>query len=131
MQEARAAMEKGPLKLYSDYGYGPYRLALAKSDEAIGICGLFKRDNLDDPDIGFAILPVHCGKGYAFEAANIVATHAREGLGLKRMTAIVSQKNNASIGLIEKLGLTFERMLLMPGEDEEICLYAIDWGKAE
>ena len=47
------------------------------------------------------------------------------------MTAIVSQKNNASIGLIEKLGLTFERMLLMPGDDEEIRLYAIDWDKAE
>jgi len=131
IREASAAMEKGPLKLYSDYGYGPYRVALANSDEAIGICGLFKRDNLDDPDIGFAMLPDHCGKGYAFEAADIVATHARKGLGLKRMTAIVSQKNTASIGLIEKLGLTFERMWLMPGEEEEICLYAIDWGSAE
>jgi len=131
MQEASEAMEKGPLKLYSDHGYGPYRVALADSDEAIGICGLFKRDNLDDPDIGFAILPDHCGKGYAFEAADIVSTHAREGLGLKRMTAIVSQRNNTSIGLIEKLGLTFERMLLMPGDDEEICLYSIDWGTPE
>lgn len=131
MQEARDAMEKGPLKLYSDHGYGPYRVALADSDEAIGICGLFRRDNLDDPDIGFAILPDHCGKGYAFEAADIVSTHAREGLGLKRITAIVSRENNASIGLIERLGLTFERMLLMPGDDEKICLYAIDWGKAD
>ena len=130
-QEASEAMQKGPLKQYADHGYGPYRVALAESDEAIGICGLFKRDNLDDPDIGFAMLPDHCGKGYAFEAADTVSTHAREVLDLKRMNAIVSKKNSASIGLIEKLGLTYERMVLMPGDDEEICLYAIDWGKAE
>ena len=119
LQEASEAMEKGPLKLYSDHGYGPYRVALADSEEAIGICGLFKRDNLDDPDIGFAILPHHCGKGYAFEAADTVSTHAREGLGLKRMTAIVSPKNNASIGLIKKLGLTFCKKADHEDQDEQ------------
>ena len=129
--EASEALENGPLKLYADYGYGPYRVALAASDEAIGICGLFKRENLDDPDIGFALLPDYCGEGLAFEAAAAVAKHARAGLGLKRMTAIVSPRNAASIGLIEKLGLQFERLLTMPGEDQEICLYSIDWDRID
>lgn len=35
---------------------------LVPGDEAIGICGLFRRDNLDDPNIGFAVLLDHCGK---------------------------------------------------------------------
>ena len=130
-EEASEALANGPLKLYADYGYGPYRVALADSDAAIGMCGLFKREILDDPDIGFALLPDHCGKGLAFEAAAAVAKHARYGLGLKRMTAIVSPGNVASIGLIEKLGLHFESMLTMPGDDKEICLYAIDWGETE
>ncbi len=129
--EASEALENGPLKLYADNGYGPYRVALAASDEAIGICGLFKRENLDDPDIGFALLPDYCGKGLAFEAAAAVANHARAGLGLKRMTAIVSPRNAASICLIEKLGLQFERSLTMPGEDKEICLYSIDWDRID
>ncbi len=128
LTEASEALTNGPLKLYSDYGYGPYRVALQDSDEAIGICGLFKRENLDDPDIGFALLPNYCGKGLAFEAATAVAKHARGRLGLKRMTAIVSPQNIASIGLIEKLGLKFERLLTMPGDDREVCLYSVDWG---
>lgn len=130
LEQAAEALAAGPLKLYENFGYGPFRLALSDSDEAIGICGLFKRENLDDPDIGFALLPDYCGKGFAYEAAAAVSEHAQNGLGLKRMTAIVSPGNAPSIGLIEKLGLSFEKMLLMPGEDDEIFLYSVDWGGA-
>jgi RimJ/RimL family protein N-acetyltransferase len=130
-EEASEALGNGPLKLYADYGYGPYRVALIDGDEPIGICGLFKRENLDDPDIGFALLPDYCGRGLAFEAAVAVATHARDGLGLSRMTAIVSPQNSPSIGLIEKLGMHFERLLTMPGDDKEICLFSIDWDRID
>jgi len=130
-EEASEALGNGPLKLYADYGYGPYRVALTDGDEPIGICGLFKRENLDDPDIGFALLPDYCGKGLAFEAAVAVATHARDGLGLRRMIAIVSPQNSPSIGLIEKLGMHFERLLTMPGDDKEICLFSIDWNRID
>ena len=130
VEQAAEAMADGPLKLYENYGYGPFRVALADSDEPIGICGLFKRDNLDDPDIGFGLLPDYCGKGLAYEAAAAVSEHAQFSLGLARMIAIVSPGNVPSIGLIEKLGLNFEKMLLMPGDDEEICLYAVDWGSS-
>jgi len=126
-EEASEALANGPLKLYSEYGYGPFRVAFADGDEPIGICGLFKRDNLGDPDIGFALLPDFCGRGLAFEAAAAVTLHARNALGLKRMIAIVSPGNTASIGLIEKLGLRFESMLTMPGDEQEICLYSVDW----
>ena len=130
-EQAAEAMAAGPLRLYEDHGYGPFRLALADSDVPIGICGLFKRDNLDDPDIGFGILPDYCGKGLAYEAAAAVSEHAQYSLGLRRMIAIVSPGNAPSIGLIEKLGLNFEKMLLMPGDDEEICLYSVDWASNE
>jgi RimJ/RimL family protein N-acetyltransferase len=126
-EQASEAMAQGPLMLYEKYGYGPFRVALADSDVAIGLCGLFKRDNLEDPDIGFALLPDYCGQGLAYESAVAVRDYARDKLRLARMTAIVSAGNAASIGLIEKLGLHFDRMILMPGEDEEICLYAVDW----
>lgn len=131
LEKAAEAMAAGPLKLYETHGYGPFRVALEKTDEAIGICGLFKRDNLEDPDIGFGLLPEHCGKGLAFEAATAVSEHTRNDLGLGRIIAIVSPGNAPSIRLIEKLGLNFESMLLMPGDEEEICLYSVDWEKVE
>jgi RimJ/RimL family protein N-acetyltransferase len=90
----------------------------------MGICGLFKRDNLDYPDIGFSVLPEFCGKGYAGEAAFAVLAHARDDLRIEKLTAIVSPGNAPSIGLIEKLGLVFVDMLTMPGDDEAICLYS-------
>jgi RimJ/RimL family protein N-acetyltransferase len=124
MEEARAAIESGAQKLFEEYGYGPYSMALKSDGSMIGICGLFKREILDDPDIGFGVLPDYCGKGYAGEAAAAVVQYARKVLGIRALTAIVSPANDPSIGLIRKLGLTFERMITMPGENRAICLYS-------
>jgi RimJ/RimL family protein N-acetyltransferase len=123
-EEAEEAMRAGALKLYADYGYGPYAMVRRDDGVRMGICGLFKRDNLDYPDIGFGVLPEFCGKGYAGEAAFAVLAHARDDLRIKELTAIVSPGNAPSIGLIEKLGLMFVGMITMPGDDEEICLYS-------
>ncbi len=123
--DARKELEAGALRLFAEYGYGPYKIIRKDDAAAIGIFGLFRRDNLDDPDIGFAVLPDYCGNGYAAEAARAVIAHARDDLGIRYLTAIVSPGNAASIGLIEKLGLTFSAMITMPGEEEAIRLYAM------
>jgi RimJ/RimL family protein N-acetyltransferase len=122
-EDARAAMRKGALDLYDKYGYGPFRLALKDDDTPIGICGLFRRDGLDEPDIGYSTLPDFCGQGYAFEAATAVMGYARSELALDRLIAIISPTNDASIGLIRKLGFEFERMHNMPDDEDEICIY--------
>lgn len=124
IEEAQEAMKVGALKLYADYGYGPYAMVCKTDGAKIGICGLFKRDNLDFPDIGFGVLPDFCGKGYAGEASFAVLAHARDDLRLNELTAIVSPDNSPSIGLIEKLGLGFAKMITMPGEEKEVCLYS-------
>jgi RimJ/RimL family protein N-acetyltransferase len=124
-QQARDAMQKGVLNLYESYGYGPYRVALKDDDTPIGIIGMFRREGLSVPDIGYALLPDYCGKGYAFEASRAVINYARDELALERMYAIISPGNTASIGLSKKLGLEFDRMHRMPGDDDEICLYGI------
>ena len=123
VEQAREAIESGAQKLFEDYGYGPYCMSLKSDGAMIGICGLFKRDNLEDPDIGFGVLPDYCGKGYAGEAAAAVVNFARNELGIAVLTAIVSPTNAPSIGLIKKLGLTFDQMITMPGDDDAICLY--------
>ncbi len=122
-EQAREALRSGPLQLYADYGYGPYVVTLKRGGTRIGICGLFRRDNLEDPDIGFAILPDYRGRGFAGEAAVAVLDHARRDLRLDALTAIVSPENAASIALIERLGLRFDSMITMPGDEKAICLY--------
>lgn len=124
--EAREALAQGILAMYRDHGFGPYRVATKDGDKPMGICGLFQRDYLDDPDIGFALLPEFCRQGYAFEAAVAVLDEAKVA-GLERVTAIVSPENVASIGLIEKLGLSPAERMRPPGEERDVLLYAIDW----
>ena len=124
LEGAAEAMKSGALKLYAEHGFGPYAMVRKDDGTRMGICGLFKRENLEYPDIGFGVLPEFCGKGYAGEAAFAVMAHARDDLQIEELTAIVSPGNAPSIGLIEKLGLVFVKMITMPGDTEEICLYS-------
>jgi len=125
IDEAHEALANGAFKLYDDYGYGPYRVALASDDTAIGTCGLFRREGFAEPDLGYSILPEFCGRGYAYEAACSVLAYAQSELQLAHITALISPANAASIGLAEKLGLRFERMVRIVGEDEDVSLYSM------
>ncbi len=122
---ARVALEEGALKLYSEYGYGPFRVALTTDDVPVGVCGLFRREGLDEPDLGFSVLPEHWRKGIAYEAASAVVGYAKTDLHLERLTAVVSTENAASVALIEKLGLRFERMHRLPGDDHDVAIYSM------
>jgi RimJ/RimL family protein N-acetyltransferase len=124
-EQARKAMNEGVLLLWAEHGFGPYRVALADSGEAIGICGLFKRPQLDEPDIGYALLPQYCGNGYALEAAAAVRDFARDGMKLKRIAAIVSPEHEKSIHLLEKLGMSPEGPIRMAGEEQDTLLYSM------
>ena len=101
------------------------RVALLADDTPVGVCGLFRREGLEEPDIGFSILPQHWRKGYAFEAASAVVRHAKTDIRLERLTAVVSTENAASVALIEKLGLQFERMQRLPGDDDDVAVYGM------
>ena len=116
-------MCQGILRLYEEHGYGPYRVALQETGQPIGICGLFRRDCFDVPDIGYSTLPEFCGHGYAYEGACAVIDSAAAGLGLERLIAIISPANDASIGLIRKLGFDFERMYRMPDASDDVAVY--------
>jgi RimJ/RimL family protein N-acetyltransferase len=125
LSDAVRYIEAGPVSSYVRNGFGLYLVQLKESGESIGMCGLIKRDALDDVDIGYAYLPKFWSKGYAVEAASAVKEQAR-GLGLKRLVAIVDPANAGSIRVLEKLGLVFERIFRLSTDDIELKLFAID-----
>ena len=114
----------GPVASYERFGFGLYRVTLKESGEPIGMCGLLKRDALEDADVGFAFLERYWLKGYAFESASAVLAYARQELGLARILAITSPDNTASIGLLGKLGFAFERMDRLAGDEPEVKVFA-------
>jgi RimJ/RimL family protein N-acetyltransferase len=110
LEDARQYILTGPMASYQRHGLGLLAVELKASQTPIGMCGLLKREELPEPDIGFAYLPDFWGQGFAFEAAKAVMNDARESLKLNRVLAIVNPDNDASIKLLERLGLKFERL---------------------
>jgi RimJ/RimL family protein N-acetyltransferase len=107
LEDARQYLLNGPIASYERNGFGLCLVELKDSQTAIGMCGLLKREELPDPDIGFAFLPDFWNKGFAFEAAAAVMNDARARLKLNRILAIVNPDNYASIKLLERLGMKF------------------------
>lgn len=126
LRDACSYILNGPVEMYARLGFGLYVVELKDGGMPIGICGLVKRDFLEDIDIGYGFLPQYWAKGYAYESASAVMAYATEILGLKRIVAITSSDNYRSAGLLEKLGLRYEQMVKYPDTDQEVRLFAID-----
>jgi RimJ/RimL family protein N-acetyltransferase len=124
--DARQYLLSGPVASYARHGYGLYLVEIRATGEPAGICGLVKRDYLDDPDVGFAFLPRFRLSGYAHESAGAVKEHALHALGVPRVVAIVSPHNAGSIRVLEKIGLRFDRMITPPGREGELRLFTTD-----
>ena len=126
VEHAREYLTNGPIRSYAQNGYGLYLTRLGNGGARIGICGLVKRDELPAPDIGFAFLPAYWSQGFAVESATAVLQYGMNHLGLARIVAIVSPDNHSSISLLRKIGLSFERMVRLSDDADEIGLYGTD-----
>jgi len=124
--DAEMYIEKGPATSYARNGFGLCLVTLKESGESIGMCGLIKRDTLDDVDIGYAFLPKFWSKGYEFEAEMAFKQYAREVISLTRVVAIVDPDNQGSIRVLEKLGMKFERLVKLAQDDIDLKLFAVE-----
>ena len=124
-QDARIYILNGPIASYEKNGFGLFLTFLKETGDPIGMCGLLKRDTLEDVDVGFAFLPAYWRQGYASEAAAGALAYARDERGLKRIVAITSPDNVGSIKVLEKVGLTFEKMIQMTDDPREVRLFGI------
>ncbi|MEO5682959.1 MAG: GNAT family N-acetyltransferase [Chitinophagaceae bacterium] len=122
--DAQNYIINGPMASYAMYGHGLYLMTLTDTTVPIGICGIIKRDTLEDKDIGFALLPQYTGNGYAFEAAAAILIRTKEILHIPRIVAITLPINAPSIKLLTRLGMVFEKMVSFPPKDEALMLFA-------
>ena len=129
LEGAKVSITNGPIASYAKNGFGLYLVELKETGESIGICGLIKRDNLEDVDIGYAFLPKFWLKGYAIESAMAVKNYARDVLGLKRIVGISDPENAGSIRVLEKIGMEFKKMIQLSEDDIELKLFSVDLKK--
>jgi len=123
LEDAQRYILDGTVTGYEKVGFGLYLVELKETGTPIGVCGLLKREYLEDVDVGLALSARFHRQGFGFEATTAVLQHGRDVLGIGRIVAITSPDNQESIRLLVRLGLRFERMIQVPGVDRETRLF--------
>lgn len=122
--EAERYIAEKMLPSFEQFGFGFYVPELKESGTGVGICGLIKRETLDDVDVGFATRREFWRSGYTYEAARAVMDYGLTTLGLPRIVAITGPGNTSSMKLLEKLGLRLQRVIQLPGYPQASNLFA-------
>ncbi len=115
IEEAHAFIQS-----YTDYeknGYGRWTALLRSTGEYIGWCGLKYNKDRGETDLGYRLMKKYWNQGYATEASKACLDYGFSELGLKRIIACAAPANKASIRVMEKLGMQFEKMIGEEGEE--------------
>ena len=107
LEEAEAAIRD-----YADFeviGYGRWGCYTQRDGSMIGFCGLKYLPEFDMVDLGYRFLPEYWGCGLATEACEACVQFGFDVLNLSHIVALVLPENKASIRVLEKIGMGFER----------------------
>ncbi len=126
LEDARGYIDKIRDGSYAVHAFGLWAVTALATGEALGMCGLIKRDTLEHVDLGFAFLERHRGKGYAREAARAALELAHARFRLVHLVAVTNLDNTASQKVLESLGFRFERQIDWEASGEVLALYAWD-----
>jgi RimJ/RimL family protein N-acetyltransferase len=119
-EQAIANLQERVFSSYDVHDFGMWLVCRKRDGAAIGMAGLVKRDFLKNVDLGYAFLPAGRGAGYATEAAAAVIDYAGSRFGIRRLAAIVSPDNSASIRVLERLGFDRTGQVRFP-DDGDLC----------
>ena len=125
-EDALNYLEAGPITSYKTFGFGLYLVVIKSSNTPIGMCGLIKRDEFDHPDLGYALLPDYCSKGYAKEAALATLKYVNEKHGVKTVLAITLPSNKNSNKLLLSMGFLLNGTAELYGSDNNLYVYSME-----
>jgi len=118
------------MQAYREGGLSRYAIALAGTDELIGICnlrGFFAQNRRCE--LGYALGSAHWGRGYAYEALDALLGHAFTSLDMNRIEADIDPRNTASARLLERLGFRYEGTMperwFVHGEFADTAFYGL------
>jgi len=123
--DALAWAEGRLFKAYRELGHGFWAIERHEDGELVGMCGLFKRPTLPEPDLGYALLARHERRGYALEAARGCVVHARQVMGWKTLMAITALDNPPSVSLLGKLGFVEQGQKQLEGYNEPSRVFSL------
>jgi len=112
------------VQCWAAHGYGPWTVIEKESGRLIGHHGLRYLPEFGETEILYALDPSVWRRGYAAEAGRAALRFAFETVGLDRVMAITLHDNVASRGVMERLGLRYEKDAVFKGTP--VVYYALD-----
>lgn len=94
--------------------YGLWGVFEAASDAIMGFVGCRPWPS-GEPELLYGLVPAWWGQGYATEASHAVLTYVFETLGHRVVFAATDPPNLASVRVMARLGMTFDRRTEMHG----------------
>ncbi len=119
---ARAAIEDG-IESLARHGFGLWVAQERTGEALIGFCGPRYLDEAPGVGVLYGISPPFWGCGLATEVALAVIRYGFEEVGVDRIEASADTPNAASLRVIEKAGMAYEKRELLEGQD--LTYYAI------
>ena len=108
---------------------GPWAVVERSCGSTIGYCGFFAIPDIDgrpEAEISYRLARNAWGQGYATEAAAAVRDHGFDELGLTRLVALIDPGNLRSIRVAERIGMRYEKDIMLEGYTHPDRLYVIE-----
>jgi RimJ/RimL family protein N-acetyltransferase len=115
-------------ELYARWGFGMWAVGERSTSDLIGYCGLSRFDGrcaAGEAELGFRLARAWWGRGLATEAARAAVEYGLGRSDVQRVIALVDPQNVASIRVVEKVGMRYERDVMLAGYDHPDRVYAI------
>ena len=117
---------QGFITCYKEFGFGKWAVVLKENNQLLGYCGIAveRIDGKDEKELGYRIASRYWGQGLATEAASATVRFGFEQFNLPYLLGIVERANLASVRVLEKVGMRYERVTIF--HEVEMDVYRVN-----
>lgn len=108
-------MLKGFIESQKKYGFSKWAAFENKTGDFVGRIGLSLTEDPKTASIGYILHKRHWGKGYSTEATKAIIKWAFKNTNLETIIAATTPEHKASIRVMEKSGMKFDKNLVLKG----------------
>lgn len=117
---------------FKRYRMGRFTMINKISKEYMGWCGLRYDSESGETDLGFRLLKRFRNQGYATEASVSCLEYGFHSLGLARIIGRAVKENKASIAVLRRLGMKFEKNFNAHGSHcEQYSITLAQWNEMQ
>ena len=94
---------------WENRGWAEWVVELRAYGTTLGYCGLEDLDGTGEVEVGYGFAKQHWGRGYATEGGRASLAWGFQNLSLDRIVGVAEHENAASLRVLEKIGMRYEK----------------------